>query len=315
MSKLLDATWLADDMLRVERLMLEVAGSSSNDLVGEAASHLLKAGGKRLRPALVLLSSRVGTSGNTSTDLAAAAIELVHVATLYHDDVIDETETRRGAPTVHSKWGLEVAVLSGDYLFAKGCGLGADAGGEVPAILARAIAEVCEGQIMETTNLDDPRRTVDSYIETIRLKTAALFRAACELGASTSSSTDGGRAALTAYGENLGLAFQVVDDLIDLTGDPGVTGKEPGTDLREGVFTLPVLVAAERDPDVADALANGVRELDELLGPIERSGALDAAHDHARALCDAALAALEPLEDEDWVAVLRDIPAGVLAQA
>ena len=310
----LDASWLVEDMVRVERLMLDVAGSSSNDLVGEAASHLLKAGGKRLRPALVLLSSRAGSAGNGATDLAAAAIELVHVATLYHDDVIDETETRRGAPTVHSKWGLEVAVLSGDYLFAKGCGLGADAGGEVPAILARAIAEVCEGQIMETTNLDDPRRTVESYTETIRRKTAALFRAACELGAATSGASDGGRAALTAYGENLGLAFQVVDDLIDLIGDPDVTGKQPGTDLREGVFTLPVLLAIQRDPNVAEALAKGVRDLAELLGPIERSGALDAARDHAHSLCDAALAALEPLPEAEWVDVLRDIPKGVLAQ-
>ena len=310
----LDASWLVDDMLRVERLMLDVAGSSNNDLVGEAASHLLKAGGKRLRPALVLLSSRAGISGKPATDLAAAAIELVHVATLYHDDVIDETETRRGAPTVHSKWGLEVAVLSGDYLFAKGCGLGADAGGEVPAILARAIAEVCEGQIMETTNLGDPRRSVESYTETIKRKTAALFRAACELGTATSGASNGGRAALTTYGENLGLAFQVVDDLIDLIGDPDVTGKQPGTDLREGVFTLPVLLAVERDPEVGDRLASGVRDLGQLLGPIEACGALDAAHEHARGLCDAALAALEPLPEDEWVEVLREIPKGVLAQ-
>ena len=163
-------------MDRVENLLSGTAGASAHPLVSEASTHLIKAGGKRIRPSLVLLTSHAGESGRASTDLAAAGIELIHLATLYHDDVIDQTDTRRGVPTAHSKWGVEVAVLAGDYLFASGCALGARAGGRVPVIIASALAEVCEGQIAETAIVGDPRRSVDDYYDTIRKKTAALFR-------------------------------------------------------------------------------------------------------------------------------------------
>ncbi|MDP9069669.1 MAG: polyprenyl synthetase family protein [Actinomycetota bacterium] len=306
-------SWLVEDMLRVEQLLLATAGSSDVPLVGEASTHLIKAGGKRLRPALVMISSRAGAPGSRATDLAAAAIELVHLATLYHDDVIDETDTRRGAPTVHSKWGLEVAVLAGDYLFAKGCVLAAEAGGEVTDILSRAIAEVCEGQIVETTAVGDPRRAPDEYRRTIELKTAALFGAAGELGPATSGAPEL-REPLRVYGRNLGLAFQIVDDLLDLVGDPEVTGKVPGTDLKEGVFTLPVLIAAEREPLLVERIAAGSRDLAELLPLLRSSGAIDAALAEARAHVAAALKALEPLADCDWTEALRTIPEGVLAQ-
>lgn len=306
-------TWLLDDMLRVEQLLLETAGSSDTPLVGEASTHLLKAGGKRLRPALVMIGSRAGEAGKTETDLSAAAIELVHLATLYHDDVIDETDTRRGAPTVHSKWGLEVAILSGDYLFAKGCVLAATAGGAVPGILASAIAEVCEGQIVETTALGEPARSPDEYLRTIELKTAALFGAAGELGAATAGADDL-REPLRAYGRNLGLAFQIVDDLLDLIGDPDVTGKTPGTDLREGVFTLPVLTASEAEPLLKERLAAGERDLAELLPLIHSGGGIEGARSEARTHVEAALAAISELPDADWTRALRDIPQGVLAQ-
>ena len=305
--------WLVDDMLRVEQLLLTTAGSSRSPLVGEASTHLIKAGGKRLRPALVMITSRAGEAGRNETDLAAAAIELVHLATLYHDDVIDETDTRRGAPTVHSKWGLEVAVLAGDYLFAQGCVLAATAGGEVTGILSRAIAEVCEGQIIETTALGDPTRLPSDYMETIELKTAALFGGACELGATTAGADDL-RGALLTYGRKLGLAFQIVDDLLDLVGDPDVTGKIPGTDLREGVFTLPVLLAAQREPLLAERLASGERDLDQLLPFLYDSRAIADSLQEASRLAAEALAALDGLPDEPWTEALRAIPQGVLAQ-
>jgi geranylgeranyl pyrophosphate synthase len=307
-------TWLVEDMLRIEQLLLDTAGSSDDPLVGEASTHLIKAGGKRLRPALVMISSRVGTPGRGETDLAAAAIELVHLATLYHDDVIDQTETRRGAPTVHSKWGIEVAVLAGDYLFAKGCGLGADAGTDVSRILARAIAEVCEGQIAETTTLGDPHRSTEAYLSTIVRKTGALFRAACALGAVTSGARDEETAALSAYGTHLGLAFQIVDDLLDLVGDPEVTGKALGTDIREGVFTLPVLEACRRDPGLAELVVASDRDIDDLLARIRTSGAIEDSHAAAKSHADAALASLNGHNDGDWVEALRNIPTGVLAQ-
>ena len=305
--------WLVDDMLRVEQLLLATAGSSHTPLVGEASTHLIKAGGKRLRPALVMITSRAGEPGRTETDLAAAAIELVHLATLYHDDVIDQTETRRGAPTVHSKWGLEVAVLAGDYLFAQGCVLAATAGGDVTGILSSAIAEVCEGQIIETTAVGDPRRSPDEYMRTIELKTAALFGAGCELGAATSGVPEH-REALRTYGRKVGLAFQIVDDLLDLVGDAETTGKVPGTDLKEGVFTLPVLLAAARDPQLIERLVSGERDLDGILPLLRSSGALDDAHAEARRLADEGLQALATLPPAPWTEALAVIPQGVLAQ-
>jgi heptaprenyl diphosphate synthase len=307
-------TWLIDDLVRVEDLLASTAGASSHPIVSEPSLHLLNAGGKRVRPALALISSRAGEPGGRATDLAAAAVELVHLATLYHDDVIDRTEVRRGVSTTHSEWGVEVAVLAGDYLFACGCALGAEAGGEVPSILAHAIAHVCEGQIVETATLGDPRRSVDDYIATIRLKTATLFRASCELGATTSGASDGARAALASFGENLGLAFQVIDDLLDLIGDPDVTGKQPGTDLRDGVFTLPVLLACERDGDLAARLSDGQRDLGVALPVLRSTGALEDAHVAASSYGDAARASLEGLPDGEWRETLSTMVEGVLAQ-
>ncbi|HEX2293917.1 MAG TPA: polyprenyl synthetase family protein [Actinomycetota bacterium] len=306
--------WLADDMARIEHLLFEAAGASQLALVAEASTHLIKAGGKRLRPALVMISSRAGEPGRRATDLAATAIELVHLATLYHDDVIDETETRRGVPTAHAKWGTDVAVLAGDYLFASGSALGADAGGEVPGILARAIAEVCEGQIAETESAGDPLRPVDDFVDTIGKKTGALFRASCDLGAATAGASAGARAALVAFGAHLGLAFQMVDDLLDLTGDPRITGKTPGTDLKEGVYTLPVLLACRRQPGLAGRLREGRRALEDVLPVLESTGALDEALSQARLEAAAAEAALGSLPATAWRDALQEVLDGVLAQ-
>jgi heptaprenyl diphosphate synthase len=306
--------WLAEDLARVERLLVAATSASRHPFVSEPSMHLLRAGGKRLRPALVVLTSRAGKAGAGSTDLAAAAIELVHLATLYHDDVIDGTATRRGVPTAHSRWGTEIAVLAGDYLFALACGLGARAGGEVPGILADAIAEVCEGQIVETAAVGDPRRTVEDYLDTIRLKTAALFKASCELGGVTAGVDGVIRDALVLYGENLGLAFQVVDDLLDILGDPRVTGKVPGTDLREGVFTAPVLLASARERALTRDLSSGRRDLDSVLPVLRETGALQETFDLASSFGDNALRTLAPLPEGEWKAVLSATVASVLSQ-
>lgn len=306
--------WLTADLARVESLLIQSATASVHSLVSEPSVHLLKAGGKRLRPALVLLTSRAGRPGARTTDLAAAAIELVHLATLYHDDVMDGTGTRRGVPTTHAKWGTEIAVLAGDYLFAQACALGALAGGEVPGILARAIAQVCEGQILETGSLGNPGRTVNDYLETIGLKTAALFRASCDLGATTSRADGAVTGALLRYGESLGLAFQMIDDLLDIVGDPGVTGKAPGTDLKEGVFTAPVLIASGRDASLTERLSTGNRELEDVMPFLERTGALEDVFDLAAGYGRRAYDALGPLPDEEWKLVLQGTVEDVLTQ-
>jgi geranylgeranyl pyrophosphate synthase len=307
-------SWLIEDMLRVEDVMVRTAGGSRHTVVSDASLYLLKAGGKRLRPALVMISSHAGEARGEATDLAAAAVELVHLATLYHDDVIDGTATRRGVATTHSKWGTDIAVLAGDYLFACGSSLGAAAGGEVPLILANAIAEVCEGQIVETTAVGNPGRSLDAYINVISMKSAALFRSACELGAATSSATPQHRDLLVTYGESLGLAFQMVDDLLDLIGDPAVTGKISGTDLRAGVFTAPVLIACRRDAGLKAKLAGGESDLDEVLPVLWSTGAIGDAYAMAASYAERGRQALKGLPDEDYREVLRTILDGVLAQ-
>jgi geranylgeranyl pyrophosphate synthase len=306
--------WLSVDVERVEELLLASAGDSFHSLVSEASTHLIRAGGKRVRPALVLLASRAGETGRVATDLAAAAVELVHLATLCHDDVIDETDLRRGVPTVHSRWGVEIAVLAGDFLFARGCTLGAEAGGEVPGILARAIAEVCQGQIVETSTLGDANRSVDEYMETIRRKSATLFAAACELGASTASVESAHRTALISFGEHLGLAFQMVDDLLDLIGDPEVIGKIPGTDLREGVFTLPVLLACERDGVLRARIGEGDRDLGTVLPKLESTGALRTTLEMADSRAEAAIQCLRMLPDSEWRSALESMVDSVMSQ-
>jgi heptaprenyl diphosphate synthase len=310
-----DVSVIAQDMERVERLLSEAAASEAHPLISEAALHLIRAGGKRMRPALVLLSAHAGKPGRMPTDLSAAAIELVHIATLYHDDVIDETETRRGGPTAHARWGIEIAVLAGDYLFARGCALGADAGGEVPGILARAIGLVCEGQIMETAALFDADRSLDHYRSVIERKTAALFEAACDLGAATSAASPADRLALVEYGRHLGLAFQLVDDVLDLVGDPVLTGKEPGSDLREGVYTLPVLVSSQRNPGLAKTLIDGEVDVGGALSAVVAAGGVGAALDEARTYAAAAAGALGRFEPAPWVTAMRALVDGVLAQA
>lgn len=306
--------WLAEDLERVEGILRLTAGASAHPLVAEAATHLIAAGGKRLRPALVLLSARAGRAPGGATDLAAASVELVHLATLYHDDVMDEAQVRRGVPTAHSKWGIEVAVLAGDYLFACGSSLGADAGGEVPGVLARAIAEVCEGQIVETESLNDPDRAIEDHLWTIDRKTGALFRAACELGASTGHVSAERRASLIAYGRHLGRAFQLVDDLLDLVGDPATLGKAPGTDLKEGVFTYAVLTACRRDASLRELLRGGERDLETLLPPVRAGGGIDAARAEAESEVAKARAALQPLPASDWRAALDALAEAIPAQ-
>ncbi len=301
-------------MARVEELLLANAGASTDPVVGDVATHLLRAGGKRIRPALVMTCSRAGVPGRPATDLAAVAIELVHLATLYHDDVMDETAMRRGVPTVHANWGIQVAVLAGDYLFARGSELGAQAGGEVPGILARAIADVCQGQIAETWSANDPGRGVEEFLDTIAKKTAALFRASCELGAATATAPAAAREALVAYGFHLGMAFQIVDDLLDLLGDEDVTGKPAGTDLKEGIYTLPVIYACRRDPSLARRLAEGERELGEVLPLLESTGALAAARADAGRHHRSAREALGRLELSDWRSALEATVDGVLAR-
>jgi heptaprenyl diphosphate synthase len=236
------------------------AMDSKLPLVKEAAGHLAAAGGKRFRPMLVLLCGRLGeASEQTDARLVdlAAAIEMTHVATLYHDDVMDESALRRGRPSANARFDNRVAILAGDWLFARASAIAADLGSTVSRVLAETIADLCEGQIMESEHRGSSAQTLERYYAVIERKTAALLGASCHLGARLAGAPSTLVDAVSAYGRAVGMSFQLSDDLLDITGEAAEAGKEPGTDLREGIWTLPVLTTlAGEVPGAA-----GLREL------------------------------------------------------
>jgi heptaprenyl diphosphate synthase len=223
---------------------LEKAVRSDTDFVTETAAYLLSAGGKRFRPMLVLLSGYFGDPTDPRLIDGATAIELTHVATLYHDDVIDEATTRHGVPAVNARWDNTVAILSGDFLFSKASEISADLGTDVTRLLARTIATVCDGQLREVQAAGTVQST-DAYMEVIRRKTAALLATSCRLGGMLSDAAAETVELLDDLGMALGLAFQLSDDIMDVISTEEELRKEPGQDLREGVYTLPVLYALQ----------------------------------------------------------------------
>jgi heptaprenyl diphosphate synthase len=264
---------------------LEKAVRADYELLAEAASYILAAGGKRFRPMLVLLSGHFGDPTDPRLVHGAVAIELTHVATLYHDDVMDEAEFRHGVPSVNSKWDNSVAILSGDFLFAKASELSADLGAEVTRLLARTIATVCDGQIRDVTTAGSLAQTEDGYMETIRRKTAALIATSCRLGGMLSEAAADHIDLLERFGEVIGLGFQLSDDIMDVIAPEEVLGKPPGQDLRQGVYTLPVLYALQdgaRGRQLAGLLDEGPPEgerLEQALQLVAADGNLDRARE------------------------------------
>jgi heptaprenyl diphosphate synthase len=252
---------------RVEKLLSDTVGSAE-PLVNQAARHLLEAGGKRFRPMLVLLCGHLGDPTDERLVPCAAAIELTHLATLYHDDVMDESAVRRGVPSANARYDNTVAILTGDFLFARSSGLAADLGTYVSRVLADTIAELCEGQIMESEHSRGQEQTLDRYLAVIERKTAALLATSCHLGAWLAGAPPEHVAAATEFGRSLGIAFQLSDDVIDIAGREEETGKVPGTDLREGVWTLPVF-------ETLAGRAAGASDLREALDGKDDGRALD----------------------------------------
>ena len=264
---------------------LEKAVGADSELLAATAKYLLTAGGKRFRPILVLLSGYFGDPTDPRLIGGSVAIELVHLATLYHDDVIDEADSRRGTPSVNARWDNTIAILTGDYLFARASEISADLGPDVCRLLARTIGILCDGQIREVDASGKLEQTEQSYLEIIRRKTGVLIATSCRLGGILSDATEEQVEVLDAFGEALGMAFQLSDDIMDVTASQLELGKEPGVDMREGVYTLPVLHALAHGPErdeLARVLAHGAPDgelLDRALD-IVRS---DASIEHARA--------------------------------
>jgi heptaprenyl diphosphate synthase len=283
---------IAPDLERVESILLQ-ASTAGTPFLTESASYLTKAGGKRLRPALVALSSRLWSDCGPRADSTCAAIELTHLATLYHDDVIDEADTRRGVPSANGKWGNIVAILVGDFLFARASSIAADVGGEVPRVLADAIARVVQGQVRELEHLYDCRRPVEHYYATVDDKTGALLEASSRLGAVLGGCPQNQAEPLRLFGSAFGMAFQIADDLLDLSASQEDLGKPPGTDLRDGVYTLPLLYAVEAEPSLADQLGTPQPDVDLIRKTVVRTGAFQRALDVAAGHVDEALACLD----------------------
>jgi geranylgeranyl pyrophosphate synthase len=280
---------------RVEE-RLEQAVATDPGAVARAGSQTLRSGGKRLRPLLVSMCAIDAARGRFELVRAGCAVELVHMATLVHDDVLDAAPLRRGHPTVWRTDGRGLATATGDHLFARAFAE-LTATGDMPAvtILADACLGLARGEILQRRQAGDPSGTVDGYLERCTLKTGRLFSAAARLGARFSQLSADDAAALGRFAEALGLAFQIADDVLDCDGDPDTTGKPLGTDLLDGTVTLPLLVAARRDPQVAAVIARGAVPDDVLpaLARVVRSGAVAEARAEAQRLAERATAELD----------------------
>ncbi|MFI6083254.1 polyprenyl synthetase family protein [Streptomyces sp. NPDC051217] len=258
----------------VEAGLLE-ATKSEVPFITEAAQHLVRAGGKRFRPLVVMLAAQFGDPYAPGIVPAAVVVELTHLATLYHDDVMDEADVRRGVDSANSRWGNSVAVLTGDFLFARASHILADLGPEAVRIQAEAFERLVTGQILETAGPRDGRDPVSHYLDVLAGKTGALFAVSGRFGALTSGADETVTDILTQYGERLGVAFQLADDVLDIASDSHESGKTPGTDLREGIPTLPVLLLR------AQAEAHGRPEDIELVELLDGDLTDDARHAEA----------------------------------
>ena len=259
-----------DGVARIEALM-ETELGRADELMSEAVQHLFLAGGKRFRPLFTVLSASLGPDPESwQVTVAGAVIEMVHLATLYHDDVMDEAQVRRGAPSANARWSNNIAILAGDYLFATASRLVSRLGPDAVLIIADTFAELVTGQMRETRGVSEGADEVDHYLKVVYEKTACLIAASGRFGATFSGADAEQTERLSRLGGIVGTAFQISDDIIDIDSDPDESGKVPGTDLREGVHTLPVLYALRETGPAADRL----REL--LDGPMDDDSVAEA---------------------------------------
>lgn len=292
-----------------------------DDFIAEANTHLIEAGGKRFRPLLTLLASELGTGINADVVAAAAGVELTHVASLCHDDVMDEAEVRRGAPSANAKYGNSTAILVGDMLFGTASSIIADLGAVAVKIQAETFVRLCAGQIRDDRPSPSGQDPVDYYLGVLADKTGVLIATAARYGAMFSGCDEQTVEIMREYGERLGMAFQLADDLIDVSSEAEDLGKTPGTDLREGKRTLPVLYALASTDPADDRLRELVRTelrdqalLDEALGLLRVHPAMEQAREHTAAVARAAQDVLDPLPDSEAKAALRALATSVVSR-
>ena len=298
---------------------LREAAHSVDPFIEEAASHLLNAGGKRFRPMLTLLAAQLGSGISDEVVKAGVAVELVHLASLYHDDVMDEAPRRRGAESANSRWTNTIAILTGDFLFARSSEVLADLGPEAVRIQAQTFARLVEGQIRETVGPGDGDDAVAHHLGVLADKTGVLIATACRYGAMFSGCSPDVVEALRVYGEAIGIAFQIADDILDIASPAEVSGKTPGTDLREGVMTLPMLLVRaaqlESDATLRELLGRPLAddaEHAEALALLRENPAMDLARAEARQWAAVAAEALAPIRASlaaEMVSAESDTPA------
>ncbi|AWL40008.1 MULTISPECIES: polyprenyl synthetase family protein [Streptomyces] len=302
------------------------ATKSDVPFITEAAQHLVSAGGKRFRPLLVMLASQFGDPEALGVVPAAVVVELTHLATLYHDDVMDEADVRRGVESANTRWGNSVAVLTGDFLFARASHILADLGPEAVRIQAEAFERLVTGQILETAGPRDGCDPVDHYMDVLAGKTGSLVAVAGRFGALMAGADESVVDILTQYGERLGVAFQLADDVLDIASDSHESGKTPGTDLREGISTLPVLhlraqAAAEGRPEdlklveLLDGDLNDDARLAEALHGLRAHPALEQARRDTVRYAQEARAALTPLPECYAKSALEELCDAVVHRA
>jgi len=300
------------DQLEVIEAALLGAAEGNTPLVTEAASHIIAAGGKRFRPLLVVLAARCGPRAPFDEVVkSAVVVELTHVGSLYHDDVMDEARLRRGSVSANARWGNTVAILVGDYLFARASDLVSELGEDFVRLQARTFARLVQGQIAETVGPGDAD-PLEHYLQVVADKTGSLIATSALFGAKLAGAEPAVERALASFGEEIGIVFQLSDDLIDITSDK--TGKTPGTDLREGVATLPTLLARQSS-DPADARLHALLDSDlsddqalaEALGLLRRHRAVDQARAEVRRRAELARALLAPLPPGPARAALEEL--------
>jgi octaprenyl-diphosphate synthase len=303
------------DMERVNQLILSKAGSDVQ-MIPEVANHLISSGGKRLRPMLTLASAAMfGFTGDAHIKLATA-VEFMHTATLLHDDVVDESDLRRGKSTARMIWGNQASVLVGDFLLGQAFRMMVDVGSlDALDVLSTAASVIAEGEVLQLSVAKNMETTEDDYLSVIRAKTAALFAAASEVGPIVAKTDKASRNALKSYGMNLGLAFQLVDDVLDYGGKAADLGKNTGDDFREGKITLPVILSyrrgtAEERSFWRQAIEGGEssdQNLEKALGLITRYGGLTDTIARAQHYGTIARDALAPLPESPWKDALLEV--------
>ena len=306
---------VADDLKACNALIIDRM-QSPVELIPQLAGYIIAAGGKRLRPVLTLASARLCRYGGDRHQGLAACVEFIHTATLLHDDVVDESDLRRGLASANAVFGNKASVLVGDFLFSRAFELMVEDGSlDVLRILSHASAVIAEGEVLQLTTSNDTGTSEQAYLDVIRSKTAELFAAACQIGAVVAERPSVEEDALFAYGLNLGIAFQLVDDVLDYSALQARLGKTVGDDFREGKITLPVILAYRRGSDeervfwnrALDEMEQGEGDLDKAIGLMNQHGALRDTVERARHYGAIARDALGIFPDSEEKTALLDV--------